>query len=81
VAIEHRNTVALLKWAQSVFSAEELAGVLASTSICFDLSVFKLFLPLTSGGRVILAENALHLARLPAAEEVTVINTVPIHLC
>ena len=61
VAIEHRNTVALLYWAKSVFTEDELAGVLASTSICFDLSIFELFVPLSWGGKVILAENALHL--------------------
>jgi len=77
VAIEHRSTVALLSWATAVFSREQLAGVLASTSFCFDISVFELFVPLCCGGKVILAENALHLSSLPAADEVTLINTVP----
>jgi len=77
VAIEHRNTVAFLYWAKSVFKGNELAGVLASTSICFDLSVFELFVPLSWGGKVILAENALHLHSLPDKNSVTLINTVP----
>jgi amino acid adenylation domain-containing protein len=77
VAIEHHSTVALLSWAQTVFSAEEMAGVLASTSICFDLSVFELFGPLTSGGQVILAADAIALPGLVAASRVTLINTVP----
>jgi amino acid adenylation domain-containing protein len=77
VAIEHRNAVALLHWARSVFTDDELAGVLASTSICFDLSVFELFVPLSWGGKVILAENALHLHSIRANNEVTLINTVP----
>lgn len=77
VAIEHRNTIALLQWAQTVYTAEMLSGVLASTSLCFDLSVFELFAPLSVGGTVILAENALHLPTLAAAEQVTLINTVP----
>ncbi len=77
VAIEHRNTVAFLDWARSTFSPEERAGVLAATSIGFDLSVFELFLPLSSGGQVILAENILALPQLPAASAVTLINTVP----
>ncbi len=42
------------------------AGVLAATSVCFDLSVFELFVPLAWGGTVILAENALELPDLPA---------------
>jgi amino acid adenylation domain-containing protein len=77
VAVEHRNTVAFLDWARSAFSPEERAGVLAATSIGFDLSVFELFLPLSSGGQVILAENILALPQLPTASAVTLINTVP----
>ena len=77
VAIEHRNTCALLHWAAQVFSPERLKGTLASTSICFDLSIFELFLPLCTGGKIILAENALHLPYLPAVGEVSLINTVP----
>ncbi|HEX3556709.1 MAG TPA: amino acid adenylation domain-containing protein [Thermoanaerobaculia bacterium] len=77
VAITHRSAVALLDWARGVFPEQDRAGVLASTSICFDLSVFELFLPLCHGGTVILAENALHLPRLAAAGRVTLLNTVP----
>ncbi len=77
VMIEHRSAVAFLTWAHEIFSKDDLAGVLASTSICFDLSVFELFAPLTSGGRVILIENALALGRLDLAVEPTLINTVP----
>ena len=77
VALEHRNAVALVCWAKETFNPEELSGVLASTSISFDLSVFELFVPLSWGGKVILADNALALAALPAAAEVRLINTVP----
>ena len=77
VGIEHGSAAVLLRWSHEVFDAESLAGVLASTSVCFDLSVFELFVPLARGGKVILAENALHLPELAAASEVTLINTVP----
>ena len=77
VAITHGNALCLLHWAGRVFSRERLAGVLASTSLCFDLSVFEIFAPLSWGGGVIVAENALQLPRLPAASEITLINTVP----
>ncbi|MFY9550790.1 MAG: amino acid adenylation domain-containing protein [Thermoanaerobaculia bacterium] len=77
VAIEHYSAVALLEWAKEFFSRRELAGVLASASICFDLSVFELFAPLASGGKVVLAQNVLELSRLPAAEEVRLVTTVP----
>ena len=64
VAITHRSAATMLHWAQEVFSAEQLRGVLASTSICFDLSVFEIFVPLCVGGKVILARNALELPQL-----------------
>ena len=77
VAITHRNASAMLAWAGVEFSPRELSGVLASTSVCFDLSVFEIFAPLVRGGRVILVDNALALPSLSAAGEVTLINTVP----
>ena len=77
VAIEQRSAVTLLQWAQTVYAGAELAGVLASTSICFDLSVFELFLPLSVGGAVVIAENALQLASGQWPVALTLINTVP----
>ncbi|HEU0079261.1 MAG TPA: amino acid adenylation domain-containing protein, partial [Longimicrobiaceae bacterium] len=77
VAIEHESAVVMLAWAWGVYSDEELSGMLASTSICFDLSVYELFLPLVRGGRAVVVENALALARSAAAGEVRLINTVP----
>jgi amino acid adenylation domain-containing protein len=74
VALEHRSAVALVAWAARVYAPAELDGVLASTSICFDLSIFELFLPLAVGGRVLLVDHALSGA---AAGPVRLINTVP----
>lgn len=75
--IEHHSVVTLLFWSHETYGDEELAGVLASTSICFDLSVFELFVPLSWGGTVIIAQNALQLPILPQAHKVKLINTVP----
>ena len=77
VALEHRNAVSFIYWAREVFSPEEMAGVLASTSICFDLSIFELFVPLSWGGAVILADNAVNMPTLPPGRSITLINTVP----
>jgi non-ribosomal peptide synthetase component F len=63
VAVEHRSTVALSHWANEFYAPEHLAGVLASTSINFDLSVFELFVPLSWGGKVILLGGAPRLWR------------------
>jgi non-ribosomal peptide synthetase component F len=40
VAITHGSAGVMVQWAHEVFSRGELAGVLAATSLCFDLSVF-----------------------------------------
>jgi len=77
VEIEHRNAVALIEWAGQVFQPEEWAGVLASTSVCFDLSVFEIFCPLGLGGRIVLVRDALALPELGEDAGVTLINSVP----
>ena len=48
VLIEHRSVTGLPFWARAEFTSEELAKVLASTSLSFDVSVFELFTPLTA---------------------------------
>ncbi len=77
VMIRHQGVAWLLSWALKTFALETLRGVLASTSINFDLSVFEIFVPLVAGGTVILAEHALELPSLPQRHRVTLINTVP----
>ncbi|WP_198670662.1 non-ribosomal peptide synthetase [Oceanicella sp. SM1341] len=77
VAIEHRNAAAFLGWCAEVFSPAELAGVLAATSVCFDLSVFEIFAPLATGGEVLMVEDIFALPEAPFADDVTLINAVP----
>ncbi|WP_263143473.1 non-ribosomal peptide synthetase [Pseudomonas sp. RIT-PI-AD] len=77
VAIEQRNATALIDWSLRHYSREDLCGVLASTSVCFDLSVWEFFVTLSAGGFLVLAENALALPELPARDRVRLINTVP----
>ena len=77
VAIEHRSAASFLNWVCEHFSEVELGGMLAATSICFDLSIFEIFGSLCWGGRVLLSENALELPELPDHEQVRLVNTVP----
>ncbi|KJR63083.1 hypothetical protein VY88_23170 [Azospirillum thiophilum] len=77
VVIEHRNASALIDWALRLYRPEQLQGVLASTSVCFDLSVWEFFVTLSAGGHVVMADNALALPDLPARDRVRLINTVP----
>ena len=77
VAIEHASAAVLVEWSRQAFAPEELASVLASTSVCFDLSVYEMFVPLSRGGRVVVVENVLELAEPGWSEELTLVNTVP----
>lgn len=77
VAITHQNAVAMIAWAQDIYPPAVLQGVAGVTSICFDLSVYEIFLPLSVGGTIILAVNALEIPKLPQREQITLINTVP----
>ena len=77
VAIQHRSAVAMVRWCHQMFGAEEYAGILVSTSICFDMSVFEIFATLSAGGKLLLAENALALPDLEAKDEVVLVDTVP----
>ncbi|WP_161975702.1 non-ribosomal peptide synthase/polyketide synthase [Tengunoibacter tsumagoiensis] len=77
VAITHQSAVNLLFWAQETFATQALQRVLASTSLCFDLSIYELFVPLAFGGTIILVENALTFPTQAGHQQVTLINTVP----
>lgn len=77
VVIEHRNSVSFQQALVGSFSPEELASVLGSTSISFDVSIFELFLPLCSGGTVVLARNVLALAEITTQERVSLVSAVP----
>ncbi|MCA1789235.1 MAG: amino acid adenylation domain-containing protein, partial [Thioalkalivibrio sp.] len=79
VMIEHRNAAEMLAWAHETYSREQLAVVLAATSMCFDLSVFEMFVPLSCGGSCLLVKHILDLHEVTAVRDggVTLINTVP----
>ncbi|MEM7582756.1 MAG: amino acid adenylation domain-containing protein, partial [Acidobacteriota bacterium] len=77
VAIEHRSVVALSGSMRALLSDDELAGVLAAASVCFDASVMEILGTLSLGGTVVLAENPLQLLELPAADRVRMCVMVP----
>ncbi|WP_250464919.1 non-ribosomal peptide synthetase [Microbulbifer litoralis] len=79
VMIEHRSAAEMIAWAHETYSQEQLSIVLAATSMCFDLSVFEMFVPLTCGGSCLLVKHILDLHEVATARSsgVTLINTVP----
>jgi amino acid adenylation domain-containing protein len=77
VMIEHHSVAHLTAWSEATFSAEERDGMLGSTSLSFDLSVFELLATLALGGRVVLVENILALSDPDFAGDVVFVNSVP----
>ncbi|HEV2734459.1 MAG TPA: amino acid adenylation domain-containing protein, partial [Longimicrobiaceae bacterium] len=75
--IRHRSVAVLLHWLRGAVGDEERSGVLASTSVSFDVSVAEIFGTLCWGGRLVLVENALELARIPEGEGVRLAAMVP----
>ena len=78
VAIEHRSAAALVRWAAIGLLGPGALRVLASTSVCFDLSIFEMFVPLTGAAPVVVAgERSSSCPRLDGTGDVTLVNTVP----
>lgn len=75
VLLTHRSAVTMVLWGKRTFPPEQLSRVLASTSVCFDVSVFEIFTPLCAGGTVVVVDNALSLLADPP--EVTMVCAVP----
>lgn len=70
VAVEHRCIVALSHSMGKLFNEEELKGVFAGASVCFDTSVMEILGTLSLGGTVILGKNILELPNHPAVDQV-----------
>lgn len=77
IAIEQRNVAALTQWAREFFAAGELAVVLAGTSAGFDVSMLEILAPLSSGGTVVLMENALCVPETAWAPNATMLDSTP----
>ncbi|QYF93460.1 amino acid adenylation domain-containing protein [Massilia sp. PAMC28688] len=76
VMARHRNVLAFLEWIYATYSREELDVVLCCSSLCFDLTVFELWGPLTVGGTVVLVDNPASLVQQDVPG-LTLVNTVP----
>ncbi|MCP4682805.1 MAG: amino acid adenylation domain-containing protein, partial [Desulfobacterales bacterium] len=77
VMLEHGNVTAFLFWALDEFTYDEYEEMIASTSMCFDLSVFEFFLPLITGAKIVLLHSSLDIDGYLETHTATMINTVP----
>jgi amino acid adenylation domain-containing protein len=84
VQITHDNLAAFLQWCLHEFGGTDVDVVLAATSICFDLSIFELFFPLSAGWTVRLIESPTRIGDWLGAHRRILVNTVPsvvVELC
>ncbi|MBE7174329.1 MAG: amino acid adenylation domain-containing protein, partial [Williamsia sp.] len=77
VMITHSNLDAFIDWCMQEFASTRFDLMYASTSICFDLSIFEIFYPLSIGKPVRILENGLQIGKQLAADSNVMVNTVP----
>jgi amino acid adenylation domain-containing protein/non-ribosomal peptide synthase protein (TIGR01720 family) len=77
VMVEHGNANAFIAWCISEFAGYDIDTVYASTSVCFDLSVFEMFYTLSTGKTIRLLTNGLAIKNYLPVDKNVLINTVP----
>ena len=77
VEISHQNALAFLQWALVEFAHTDYKTLYATTSYCFDLSVFEFFVPLLQGKTVRVLQSALEIQQYIGDDEKVMLNTVP----
>jgi amino acid adenylation domain-containing protein len=85
VMVPHRAICNHMQWLVSRFALTARDAVLQKTPVSFDASVWEIFAPLVTGGRLVLARqgahrDSAHLVRVMAAHGVTVLQLVPSQL-
>ena len=78
VMIRHGSVAAFLSWMHARFPVSTGDAVLGSTSVSFDVHVAELHYTLSGGGTLVLVENALSLAELPAELGIVQAAMVPV---
>ncbi|MHA4842637.1 amino acid adenylation domain-containing protein [Flavitalea antarctica] len=77
VMIEHGNMFSFISWCKDEFLSSQFDIVYAGTSMCFDLSIFEIFYPLSIGKRLRIIENGLYIGNYLADEKNVMTNSVP----
>jgi amino acid adenylation domain-containing protein len=78
VMIEHQNVFSFICWCRQEFSASPFEIVYATTSICFDLSVFEIFYTLTTGKPIRILDSGLDIDKYLGNDNFVLLNTVPV---
>ncbi|MGE5398815.1 MAG: amino acid adenylation domain-containing protein [Ignavibacteriales bacterium] len=77
VAITHKNLAVFLHWCSAEFKSTVFDITYASTSYCFDLSVYEIFYSLTAGKTIRILKSAMEIPLYLGKDTNVLINTVP----
>ena len=77
VMIEHGNVYSFICWSSQEFASSHFEIAYASTSICFDLSIFEIFYPLSIGKRIRIIKEVLEISKYLQVDQDVLINSVP----
>nr|WP_283472136.1 non-ribosomal peptide synthetase [Methylosinus trichosporium] len=82
VAIRHRSLASCMMWMQDAYGLAGADAVLHKAPFGFDVSVWEIFWPLTSGARLVVANPGDHrdperIVELIRRHEITTLNFVP----
>ncbi|MEO7292496.1 MAG: non-ribosomal peptide synthetase, partial [Ginsengibacter sp.] len=78
VMIEHKSFYSFICWCMQEFASSRYEIVYASTSICFDLSIFEIFYPLSIGKKIRILENGLQIGKYLSKDSFVLTNSVPV---
>jgi surfactin family lipopeptide synthetase A len=77
VVITHKNLSVFLQWCLLEFSSTPFELLYATSSYCFDLSVFEIFYPLIAGKTIRVLKSSTEIMRWLGNDDKVLINTVP----
>ncbi|MET9611076.1 amino acid adenylation domain-containing protein, partial [Streptomyces sp. NPDC006512] len=77
VVVAHRNLADFAAWAAADIGPERLSDVLAATSLNFDVSLFEMFGPLLTGGRIEIVRDVLTLLDTEPGRHYSLVSAVP----
>ena len=87
VSISHRALVNYTWWAKDAYAQNEPVGCALYSSLAFDLTVTSIYMPLLSGGQIVIhtwegdeARKEAPLAKILADGQTTVLKLTPSHL-
>ncbi|QMW07901.1 non-ribosomal peptide synthase/polyketide synthase [Pseudomonas sp. 29A] len=80
--IRHRALSSCMTWMQETYGLTQVDAVLHKTAFSFDVSAWEIFLPLTAGARLVMANpgdqrDPERIAQLIRQHQVTIVSFVP----